>query len=238
MHKHLIFCLACLCSFTSLKAERVLQGFDFETGDWVMIGVPLHNYQKLPMQEDLRTFITRDRQFLTEIKNAWDLERTFADKCDYHYALKLYKSGILIKTINVNLYCGYLTIGGTSYAFDPTEFDRFTNHGNPISWSRISFGDITKLKSAINKLEAAPNVYWYEDVEQYKYEGYFMLQFNGLPWNTDRDSLMQVVGSKIQQVSGTSAFHLQKYFYIVRGAKVSVSYLVNCDPDLATEMAR
>ena len=134
-----------------------------------------------------------------------------------------------MRTLNLNLYCGYITIEGKSYAFDPTEFDRFKTHSKAVAWSRISFADLELLKEAIHTLEQAEDVYWYEDVKQYTYPGFIVLSINGLAWNSDLDSLFQVVDHTVERKAGTSEFYLQKYFHVIRGNKLFVKYLVNCN---------
>ena len=33
---------------------------DFSSGDWALVGVPVHNYRMMPIQEELGTFVTKD----------------------------------------------------------------------------------------------------------------------------------------------------------------------------------
>ena len=233
MRSQLVLLAILLFHFLPVKAEKVIKDINFDRGSWAMVGVPLHNYKLLPIQKELSTFITHDTGFMKEIQQAWDFERTFEDKCDYHYALKFYLNDNLVKTLNLNLHCGYVTSEGISFVFNPEEFGRFREHASQISWSRISFADLDLLKKAINKLEQAENVYWYEDVKQYTFPGFIVVSLNGLPWNTDRDSLFNVVEKQIVNKARTTRFYLQRYFHIIRDDKLYIKYIVNCDNAVA-----
>jgi hypothetical protein len=219
-----------------VHAYLIFDNLDFSTGEWSLIGVPQHNYRQLPVQKELGTFILTDVDLMRTLQREWDFDMTFEDKCDYHYALKLYRDGKLLRTIDLNLYCGYITYEGLSYRFEPREFDRIRRRAKQISWSRITFGDLNILKDAIRTLNQSNEVYWYEDVQQYTYSGFFMLSINGLPWNTDRDSLLTVVSKKLVERTGSQDFYLQEYFYVIRDQKLFMRYMVNCDSYLASRL--
>ncbi|WNJ17763.1 hypothetical protein [Pontibacter sp. G13] len=218
---------------TPVRAERVLEDLDFNSGNWAMIGVPLHNYKLLPIQEELGTFVSRDLSMMKKIQEAWDLDVTYDSKCDYHYALKFYEDGKLIKTLTLNLHCGYLTYQGLSYEFSPNEFELFRNNSTPIAWSRISFKDLGLLKEAVSTLDNRKDIFWYDDVHQYVYPGFFMISVNNIPWNSDLDSLHQVVHDKMIERTASTEFYLQEYFHVIRGDKLFVRYVVNCEEHLA-----
>ena len=220
-------------SLTSLSAKQILSDLNFGSGKWVVIGVPVHNYKSLPVQEELGTFIMKDLNLMKSIQKSWDLDLTFEDKCDYHYALKFYQNSQLIRTVKLNLHCGYLTFDGLSYDFDPARFGEFKQSATAIDWSRISFGDLDLLKLAIRTLDDKPNVFWYEDVYPYTYSGYFMIGVNNLPWNASLDSLDQEVYQGIRLTTNQDNFYLKKYFHVVRGDKLFVRYLVNCEEQFA-----
>ncbi|MFK7921531.1 MAG: hypothetical protein AB8H47_06215 [Bacteroidia bacterium] len=224
-----IIFLAFLLSANLITAKNILGDLALQKGKWALVGVPLHNYQLIPMQQELGTFITTNKSLLNDLQSEWDFEPTFEDDCDYHYSLKFYQDKQLVKTVLLNLHCGYVTIEGRSYHFFPENFERLKNQANSISWSRISFGDLNVLKKAVNTLSSSPEIYWYEDVKQYEYDGFFMLNLNNLPWNTDLDSLQLTLQSAIERKTGSTDFYLQEYFHIVQGEKMSARYLVNCD---------
>lgn len=232
---YLLFVILFLSS-SSIYAKKVFGDLDFTQGEWALIGVPLHNYQSMPIQKELGTFISKDVSFMQRVQQRWDLVRTFEDKCDYHYALKFYKDGKLIETVKLNLHCGYLTHNNFSYTFDPTEFDLFKKHSNSIGWSRISFADLDLLKTAIQKLDATQDIYWYQDVEQYLYSGYFMVSVNGLPWSTNMDSLNATLQTQISQQTGGQPFYLKKYYHVFRSDYLYVRYIVNCDASLPKQV--
>lgn len=229
--------LSLLLSFFFSQGKAVLQDLDLADGDWVIIGIPVHNYRAVPVQKDLGTFITKDKSLMQEIQQGWDLDLTFDDKCDYHYALKFYCNDVMVRTVKLNLYCGYLTSDGLSYEFAPQRFDEFKSHADPIDWSRISFADLNLLKKAVETLGSRPDIYWYEDVMPYKYSGFFMLAVNNLPWNASIDSLDLAMQQNLEGDIKDDDFYLKKYFHVIRGDKLYVRYMVNCDPFLAQRVA-
>jgi len=227
-----LLCVSLLC-VNQLQAKQILRDLKFNTGKWTLIGVPLHNYQLLPVQKDVGTFMTEDVQLMKDIQAAWDFDITFDDNCDYHYALKFYQDENLVKTLKLNLSCSYITIEGMSYEFQATEFDRFRKNAKPINWSRISFGQLNTLKKAVEKLDDTQGIYWYEDVNQYKYSGYFLIGYNQLPWNADLDSMYQEVSSAIEKSSGSTDFYLKEHFHLVDDEELFVRYYVNCERSFA-----
>ena len=46
------------------------------------------------------------------------------------------------------------------------------------------------LQESVDRIEKVPNVFWYGDVKQYNFEGYFTIRLDSLPWNADRDSVL------------------------------------------------
>ncbi|MDX1908058.1 MAG: hypothetical protein SF053_13565 [Bacteroidia bacterium] len=235
--RYLALCLVFTGLLSSpLYAERILEGLDFSRGTWSLIGVPLHNYKMLPIQEEMGCFITRDLSLLQQLQRDWNFEQTFEDKCDYHYALKFYQNGELVRTLNLNLYCGYISLDGLSYEFVPEEFGRFRTYAQVIPWSRINFADLTLLKRAVSILDRNQDVYWYEDIQPFMYPGYFMLSVDYLPWDANLDSIYAVTASRIRMETGRSDFYLKQYLYEIDGDYLSVRYRVNCDESLARNM--
>ncbi|MEZ4686113.1 MAG: hypothetical protein R3B47_08620 [Bacteroidia bacterium] len=213
----------------SLQARKVLEDFNFREGEWALVGVPLHNYNQLPIQEELGAFILKDVAALVQLQYTWDLSPTFENKCDYHYALKFYKNGELVETIKLNLHCGYLTRDGFSYEFHKQHFSTFKLQAKPVTWSRITFGTVERMKSAISKLSAEPDIYFYEDPNPFKYPGFFTISVNNLPWNTNVDSVDAVVKSALLSESGREDFYVKRQYHYVQGDVMYVRYLVNCD---------
>jgi len=228
--------LAILLSLPFLRAEKIIGDMDFSKGDWAMVGVPLHNYKKLPIQEELSTFISKDINLMKEIQKGWDLEMTFEDKCDYHYALKFYNGRELVRTITLNLYCGYATYDGLSYDFNPKEFERLKKGSSKIPWSRISFSDTDLMKKAIDLLDDTDGIYWYEDVNQYKFPGYFMLSVGEMPWSANTDSLYEAVSNRVYNLGNSKQYHLQEYYRQIVDDKLMVRYIISCDQPLAKKL--
>lgn len=230
--KAIVFCLACSWMI-SVQAVPIMADLDFTEGNWALVGVPVHNYKLLPIQQEMRTFITKDLSFLKSLKKDWDFNMTFEDNCDYHYSLKFYKDGHLEQTMKLNLHCGYITVNGFSYEFEPVEFERFRKKSEQISWSRITFGDLDYLAHAIKKLDKAEGVYWYEDIYHYTFPGFLLMSVQDLPWNTDLDSLYNEVQHTLQTQTGSDRFYLKKYYHLIRGDKMQVRYLVSCEEPVA-----
>lgn len=229
-----ITCLFCLQP--AVFADYILRGMNFSQGKWAMVGVPLHNHMLVPIQKELRTFITNDQVFLADLQRTWNFEQTFDDKCDYHYALKFYQNNTLVRTFEINLYCGYITIEGMSYLFPAKEFERFRAQANIIPWSRISYADLQALQNAIFTLEKSPDVYWYDDVNPYKYPGFIMLGLDNLPWSSDMDSLGATLSDWIVGQTGRTEFYLKKHFHYLKNDRLHVRYLVNCHESLSWKL--
>jgi hypothetical protein len=217
----------------SLQAKMILREINFDEGNWVLVGVPLHNYKLLPIQKELGTFIIRNDTLLKEIRENWDFPLTFEDKCDYHYELKFYRDEELQLTLRLNLYCGYITYDDMSYEFNTTEFERIRLGATPIDWSRISFVDMDLLKSAVATLDTVGDIFWYEDVKPYYFSGYTLIGLNELPWYADLDSLQHEVENSIRNQAEEDSFYLKPYFHIIRGDNLYVRYFVHCERDFA-----
>lgn len=229
--KKLLLAFICLLQFMPLFADKILSKMDISEGKWVLIGVPVHNYRLMPVQEELGTFICEDHDFIKKIQKEWDLEYTDEDKCDYHYTLKFYKDHKLMKTLKLNLYCGYITDDGISYSFNPELFSKFKSIAKPVPWSRISFKDFGVMKKAINVLDNSPEIYWYEDVNPYQYDGFFMTGINNIPWDANLDSLYVDVRKMIETKTGNNNFYLVQSNYELNGDYLFVRYLVHCDEE-------
>lgn len=211
-----------------LQAKEVLASFDFSQEDWTLIGLPVHNYKKLPIQTDLGAFMISDKEVLNQIKSLWNLTTTYDDKCDYHYTLKLYRGNTLVESIGLNLHCGYLTLDGLSYAFERKHFDIFIHQAKPIDWSRITFSKADRMRKAIKTLSKQSDVYWYEDVTPYLYPGYFGISVGNLAWNVELDSLDSVIKAKLASESNSQAFYVKRHFEGYYNGRKYVRYLVNC----------
>jgi hypothetical protein len=207
----LVTLLLCASGFLithHLHAKKVLESLDFSTGRWVMIGVSLHNYQPLPIQSEVGTFIVKEPVVLKKIQDKWDFEEKYDDFCDYHYALKFYQNGELQLTLRANLHCNYITLGGFSYEYSQAQFEEFKMYFTPIRWSRIRYENMDLLQKAMGKLDKAPGVYWYGDVQQYNFKGQFLIEQNGVPWNADRDSLAAEMTDRIREKMGGDDFYV------------------------------
>ena len=206
--KKILFALLILLSVVPVSARRVLSGLDFSQGEWKMVGVSLHNYHLMPIQEKLGTFVLKDAQILQKIQMEWDFEEKFDDYCDYHYALKFYKDGNLVRTLRANLLCNYISWGGLSFEFTQEDLLEYRRYFRPIQWSRIRFRDPELLKIAIHELEVLDDVYWYGDMKQYDFNGFFLTGVDSLPWNANRDSVADTITSQLAIDMGRDDFYL------------------------------
>lgn len=192
----------------SAWSKPLLADLDFTTGRWEMVGVSLHNYHPLPIQSELGTFICTDPYIMKQIQQKWDCEEVYEDYCDYHYALKFYRNGELMRTLRVNLLCNYVTLGGLSYYFDTERLVEYRRYFRSVKWSRIRFREMDLLTESVQRLDKMPGVYWYGDVQQYNFEGYFTAQLDSLPWNADRDSVLNEVTLQLADEMGREDFYL------------------------------
>jgi hypothetical protein len=239
MRKVLSLLLIILC-FQAVKAERLLGDLDFTQGKWVMVGVSLHNYHPLPIQEQIGTFIMADSYIMKQIQQKWDFEEVFEDYCDYHYALKIYQDGNLVRTFKVNLLCDYISMDGMSYQYSEREFIEFRRYFKPIKWSRIRFRDLDLLKASVIKLDNIPNVYWYGDVKQYNFKGSFSCGIDHLPWNADKDSVIAAFSEQIVKETGREDFYANLKYWLVSEDLEWMDLRLNvyCDEDFFKKYKR
>ena len=205
----------CLTISLQAQARQILKDLNLSQGRWIMVGVSLHNYNLLPMQLDLGTFIVKNPQVLKQMQEEWDFQEKFDDYCDYHYALKFYQNGDLQQTIKVNLVCGYISIGGLSYEFSKETFTKFKKHYKSIRWSRIRFKNLDLLQKSVDRLENIPGIYWYGDVQQYHFDGEFSITVNNLPWNTNRDSVINQLTENLKSSFETDEFYITTKYWLL-----------------------
>lgn len=214
-------------------AVPMLADLDFTTGRWEMVGVTLHNYKLLPIQEEIGTFVMASKEIMKEMQQTWRFPQIFDDFCDFHYALKFYRDGKLVKTLRLNLDCNYISIGGISYRFDKQLFLKYRYAYKRVSWSRINFKNLVILREAVKRIEAMPNTYMYFDVRPYDFDGYFTIGANGFAWNVDRDSVKNAFIAKIQHITGSNQFYLIPGVYYMKDKDLCLRYEVYCNKDVA-----
>jgi len=233
LRKYLFLTIFLMVLVSGVTARQLLHHLDLRTGHWVMVGVSLHNYKILPIQEELGTFIVDDFDVLAKMKEEWVFEEKFEDFCDYHYALKFYRNGELVETLLANLHCNYITISGLSYHFNQEIFRKYSDSFAATKWSRIRFRDLDLLKDAVNKLELLRGVYWYGDVEQYNFKGNFMIGLDQIPWDANRDSLAAVVTDEISLLLNRSDFYVSVHCWYLSDdfEEMSIRFNVYCNQD-------
>lgn len=224
--------IVCFLPFFA-SAKKVLDDLDFSKGKWEVVGVSLHNYVLLPIQKEMGCFVIKDMEAMKTMQQTWDFEQMFDDYCDYHYALKFYQNGKLIKTLRINLFCNYISDGGLSYHFKLNFLTEYRNLHQRLYLSRINFKSIERLRKAIDILYTTPDVYFYHDPSHYKYDGFFMIGEDNLPWNVNRDSVLQSVRERVSRVCETQDFYLKQYVYFIEKGIQSIRYEVYCSEKIA-----
>ena len=53
----LVFTLVSLLFTPYSHAEKIIGDMDFSTGNWSMVGIPVHNYKQLPIQKYIFCFV-------------------------------------------------------------------------------------------------------------------------------------------------------------------------------------
>ena len=220
-------------SLTPVFSDPILANLNLQSGNWSVVGIPIHNFQMLPVQKELGTFVLEDGDFIKHIQKTWNLKMTFRDKCDYHYELKFYRNGDLKRTLKVNLVCGTLYDEGISYTFSPQMFEEVRAAAKPVDWSRITFNDLELLRKAIRVLDRTPGVYWYKDVQPYRYTGYFMIRVVGIPWKEPLDKVFDNVRNMVQERVGSDDFHMKEFLTTVSQGKRVAKYQIYCEQPLA-----
>ncbi|MCX8112419.1 MAG: hypothetical protein N3E49_04375 [Bacteroidia bacterium] len=193
----------------------ILGGIDFSQGEWSLIGVSVPNYAPHPLQRQFSAFIVQDNAILRQMQELWQGHSFYEDYCDYHYVLKLYQGRRLVKTLKVNLRCGYITEGVFSYTFSADWLDRFAGSFRPIHWSRVWFRQNENLRRAVQALKDAPDVYFYEEPEPYLYGGRFIIALDSVHWRTNRDSLYKTVKAQVEEAFPAGKAYVRPYFFFM-----------------------
>ena len=225
---------------TPLSAKKILQGLDLSSGEWIMVGVPLYNYNMQPLQTSLGAFHCKVRLVLQDMQNNWEFEEFYDDYCDYHYALKFYQNGDLKKSLLVNLTCQYITDGNFSYKFPKSFFTQHQSLYRKTAWSRIRYGSLDALKIAVNEINQHDDLYWYGDVKQYDFNGSFMLGYENLPWNANKDSIISALGDQLSDSLQTDKFYITTRCWYLSDdfEKMSLRLMVFCNQDLYTQYTK
>lgn len=198
---------------------------------WELVGVKLFNFKPLAIQEELGTFILRDTAVLKTVQRTWAGRPFYRDYCDYHYAIKLYRNGELVKTLRINLDCHYISVGVLSYEFDPDLLLRHRKHFQQLPWIEVTYRDPFTLRRAIAAVEAEPNAYFYHDVAPYREDGYFVLGVDSLKFDTNRDSLLQEVEKELYRRTFVQDFIVRPQIIFIDTGTLDLSFRfeVYCD---------
>ncbi len=230
-----IFSILFFLAFSpSVYGRQLLKELDFTQGEWVVVGVSLHNYALLPIQDEWSAFLIKDTAVFRMMKEDWVFEEKFQDYCEYHYALKFYRNGELVETLRANLLCNYISLGGLSYEFNETNLIKFKPAFKKVKWSRIRFKDLDILQTSVYKLDQIPGVYWYGDVKQYNFDGNFIVATDDLPWNSNRDSLVHALTLNLARTLMRDDFYVSVYCWYMSEdlERMNIRFHVYCNEDL------
>ena len=229
--KQIVLLFAVVLISLSGHSRRLLDDLDFTTGKWEMVGVSLTNYHEMPIQEELGTFMIRERHVLEKFQNEWDFEEKYEDYCDYHYSLKFYRNGELQKTMLVNVLCNYITANGLSFKFTEADLTKYRRYFRKVRWSRIRFSDLGLLQKSVEVLDQVPTVYWYSDYKQYNFTGEFSITINDLAWDANRDSIIDVVSADLASRMGRDDFYITTKYWLLSDdfEKMTLRLNVYCD---------
>ncbi len=218
------------------EPKAMLGDLDFSDGEWEMVGVSLHNYWIVPIQNEIRHFVLRNREILQDMKKNWVFEQTYNDYCEHHYALRFYKNGKIMKFLKVNLHCGYISDGGLSYKMDSMQFTKYKRYFFPLKLSKVGYRSLNNIRKAINILISQKDVWLYYDHIPYNYDGYFVVKIDSLPWNVNRDSVLLEMKKKIITYTASSDFYLKQYIYFIDEGIQSIRYEVYCSKAIADKV--
>lgn len=233
-------CLAVLLPSTA-AADRILRNLALDDGaTWEIVGLTLHNYQPHPLQKDLGTFVIADVELLQKLQQDWDLRLMFDDYCDWHYSLKIYRNRELVKTLKVNLVCGYITDGAFSYKFNPAQMEVFRDRRLRLPWSRIRYRNLDNLQLALTKLEKRTDVYFYNDIKPFRYNGWFHVGIEKQALRVNRDSLDSAVTAVVKKIGGGDDVYVTSYLMSIddKSRQLAFRYTVYCDEVFAKRFAK
>jgi hypothetical protein len=218
------------------EPKKLLEDLDFSQGEWELVGVSLHNYYIVPIQNEIRHFLIRNREVLQDMKKNWVFEQTYNDYCEHHYALRFYKDGKMMKFLKINLHCGYISDGGLSYKMDSSKFTQYRKYFFPLKLSRVGYRSLTNIRKAIQVLINQKDVWLYYDHIPYQYDGFFVVKIDSLPWHANRDSVLQEMKKTIAFYTSSSDFYLKQFIYFVDEGLQSIRYEVYCNKELAQKV--
>ncbi|MCS6790416.1 MAG: hypothetical protein NZ580_05505 [Bacteroidia bacterium] len=176
----------------------LLGDLNLREGNWTLIGVSLPNYAPHPLQKQFPAFLLRDREILLQIQSLWQAYPAYEDHCDYHYVLKIYQDCHLRKTLRVNLSCGYITEGANSYRFSEEWLLKFSSAFQPAFWGQVWFREYPALRAAAEEILKSCELYSYEDLVRYRYEGKFIIGADSLAPQL-ADSVVQLLIRQVRR---------------------------------------
>lgn len=211
-------------------AKQLLKDLNFNEGDWHMVGVSLTNYKRMPLQEELKTFILDNEGVMRKIQREWDFQPMYNDWCDWHYAIKFYKNKRLVKTLKINLHCRYITMGVLSFKFEPELLARHKSYYRKIDWATISYDDIETLREDIRMIKPKERMFFYGDVKKYLYDGYFVVGVDDLDLLVERDSVQTDLTRRISEFLNDDNFYLKPYIrFLDDNMEISMRFNVYCN---------
>jgi hypothetical protein len=218
----------------ALRATPILAGLNFADGaKWQLVGVSLHHYRPVAIQAQLGTFVCADTAVLSGLQLAWDLPLFFADVCDYHYALKFYRDGTLVKTLRVNLTCGYVSDGQLSYRLAPDALAELRGHVRRLSWSRIWYRNLDRLREAMDILARAPDAWFYEDYSHFRHDGFFLVGVRGVPLRQNAATVLDSARARVSRQLGADVLVRPYLTTLDTGRTLHYRFAVYCSEAVA-----
>ena len=225
----LIALLACMS--LSAHAERILADLDFSQGEWTLAGLASEEHEIFASDEFMGPFVSTSSGLLMELQTSWDLPMVFFDSYSHHYELSLYENGQLRRKLLLNLIDQYVLIDGLSYELSASALHLLRSDTNPVKTGTVGFKDLVSLQEALDKTSLQENVFWYEDIHPYKFDGYLFIQKAGIPLLKDEDEVMRAIQQSLNTSIGEGKYYLKEYFTTTHGKKKHMRFFVYCNAE-------
>jgi hypothetical protein len=228
----ILLVLLALLRPTPSHAHWAFDEFDFRDGaTWELVGVSLYNTVTVPFQDEMKTWIVRDTGALNQMRSTWVFSPYYDDFCEWHYSLKLYRNQKLMKTLRINLHCNYIKDGVLSFVFRPEMLYQYKPHMERINWSSISYYNLQNLRTAAQRFNETDNLYLYDDIRPFLFDGFFVIGLDDLYWRVDRDSIQREVEASVRSCLGSDQFFVEPSFLFLSESftKLSLRYTIYCN---------
>ena len=229
MSSGLIVLVFWLAGVVPTQGKHLLADLNFDSGTWELVCISVYNHNPAKLQQRLGTFVIQNKRVLKEMQQTWNFGGMYDDHCDYHFVIKLYRDKALMKTLRANVVCNYISEGVFSYEFNPELLLAHETHHQKLPWSLVRYKSLQNLRQALPFLEEAPQVYIYQDIQPYLHDGYFIASSPDMPWNVNRDSVLQSLKRDLQTKLGHDRIYVVPYiFFMDDKERISLRFIVYC----------